>query len=156
MRRDADGEGVVNVMSDCPELVGVLHYVEFYLEIIFSGKPVFFFSREEEFVALQLQETIENIGFVACTGAGERSTVIGESEGGCIAIVPFVYNLYFGSFHECVGQGNAFAFLLQKVGNLDVRHLHLNTCHLVLRVASTRQGLACLYLFILGFTILLQ
>jgi hypothetical protein len=45
-------------MCDRPELVGVLHYIEFELKITISGKPVFIFSREKEFVALQFQETI--------------------------------------------------------------------------------------------------
>ena len=48
-------------MCDRPELVGVLHYVEFDLEITFTGKPVFIFSREKELIAFRLQETIENI-----------------------------------------------------------------------------------------------
>ena len=70
-------------MCDRPELVGVLHYVEFDLEITFTGKPVFIFSREKELIAFRLQETIENISIVTYNGAGERSTIIGESKGGC-------------------------------------------------------------------------
>ena len=46
-------------MSNRPELIGVLYYVEFDLEISVSDKPVFICSREKEFVALRLQETIE-------------------------------------------------------------------------------------------------
>lgn len=56
-------------MCDRPELIGILYYVEFDLEINVSGKPVFIFSREKEFVALQLQETIELLSIVTRNGA---------------------------------------------------------------------------------------
>ena len=79
----ADGEGVVNGMSNRPELIGVLYYVEFDLEISVRDKPVFICSREKEFVALRLQETIEILSVVTCNVAGERSTIIGESKSGC-------------------------------------------------------------------------
>ena len=53
----ADGMRFVNVMFDRPELKGILHVVEFDLEIKFRGKPGCVFCREKEFVSINLQAT---------------------------------------------------------------------------------------------------
>lgn len=67
-------------MCNCPELIGIGHYVELNFEIKVTASPVI--SREKEYVTLQRQGSFDVFSIGTCDVAGECSSIIDESESG--------------------------------------------------------------------------